>query len=168
MGFKSIGDLAISVLAKLDIEATEEGCAVEAHSLRPATGKRVATDAGEGGTTPVAFAQGGEVAAEQTENGLPVYFAPRTGKEGSNNAAPKGAKSRTLRELNKGTGANPGQLGGQEERQTRAISRNWKAISASLRDMRRCMGRETAARAPRAARPIHLCIDNGHASQPMA
>ena len=40
---------------------------------------------------------------------------------------------------------------------------DWLAISESLYGMYRCMGRETAARAPRAARPIHLCIVAGHA-----
>ncbi len=57
MSFRSIGDLAISVLAKLDIEATEEGCAVEAHSLRPATGKSGdQLSSREGTAKPVAYA----------------------------------------------------------------------------------------------------------------
>lgn len=101
MSFKSIGDLAISVLAKLDIEATEEGCAVEAHSLRPATGNRVATGHGEG-TKPVAFAQVGGGTAAQTgmrkmaEPGSPAKLEVQEERQSEDRRANKGHSS-TLR-----------------------------------------------------------------------
>jgi len=137
MSFKSIGDLAISVLAKLEIEA---GCeaADERASPRPSqidTANRVARPAGVRGglIAERAFAQGGEVAAEQTE-------------------------------LGKGTASEPAAKFTGEEPQTKAISRNWMAISASLRTIRR----NKCAAAPQGSPTLaaHLFLVIGHASHP--
>jgi hypothetical protein len=77
MSFKSIGDLAISVLAKLEIEATEEGCANEAHSLRPATGKSGdQLSSREGTAKPVAYARKAPGGGSRNENGKGTASEP--------------------------------------------------------------------------------------------
>ncbi len=98
MSFKSIGDLAISVLAKLDIEepGTERSTVKCAHPSGPRS------ERGEG--TP----------APRSENGLPVYIAPRTGKEGEK----PGLRTRGRTENGKGTATEAAAKLTREERQS--------------------------------------------------
>ena len=104
------------------------------HNSTPAV-KGVARPAGVRGglIAERAFAQGGEVAAEQTE-------------------------------LGKGTASEPAAKFTGEEPQTKAISRNWMAISASLRTIRR----NKCAAAPQGSPTLaaHLFLVIGHASHP--
>jgi len=142
MTFRPIGLVLADVIGRLEM-ATDTGAATNApRSVAPGEPgtEFVATGHERERTQPVAFAQDGGGTAAQTELGK---------KAGSRKA--------------------PRQLGGQEEHTQTRASRDWQAVSASLYEMYRCMGRDARARAPRATRPIHLCIDNrGHDTAPKA
>ena len=127
--FRSIGELAFEMLAKLEIDGTATRGSNARASGRSTAVKGVARPTGVRGglIAERAFAQGGEVAAEQTE-------------------------------LGKGTGANPGQLGGQEERQSENGRAN-KGRSSTFRLFSSKDGRAHVQRvAPLGARPSLVLV----------
>jgi len=137
MSFRPISEVLADVMA--DLRSEIDGTATRGSNVR-ASGrstamKGVARPAGVRGglIAERAFAQGGEVAAEQTE-------------------------------LGKGTASEPAAKFTGEEPQTKAISRNWMAISASLRTIRR----NKCAAAPQGSPTLaaHLFLVIGHASHP--
>ncbi len=120
--------------------------------LEMATDTGAATNAPRSGTEFVAT-------GHERERTQPVAFA-RRGEE---------TRAQTVNGKKAGSRKAPRQLGGQEEHTQTRTGRNWTVIAARLYGMYRCMGRDARARAPRATRPMHLCIDNrGHDTAPKA
>jgi hypothetical protein len=143
MTFRKLSEVLQDVLADLRIDEAGSGCSDERAPTPAHPDTRgtefVATGHERERTQPVAFARRGEETRAQTVNG----------KKAGSRKAP--------RQLD---------LGGNSQTST---DRNWTVIAARLYGMYRCMGRDARARAPRATRPIHLCIDNrGHDTAPKA
>lgn len=134
MTFRHISELAGDVMRRVEIGRAATGCAGEAHSRRSAAVVGVATDAQGEGLTPVAYAHQGEVTRAQSEEGLPVYIAPHTGKRGRSPVYKTGG------ELNGkvATTEAAAELGGQEDtmkKPTRQTPRVMPAIGRASMSM---------------------------------